>query len=77
VTSASIFIRRCSPFWAAAESARKDAEDAKDKAKKKSELADRKAEEAAEERAKGMQLAGAVKTLAAGPTSRRGLRRGA
>jgi hypothetical protein len=55
---------------AEAESARKDAYDAKEDAKEKSELASRKAEEAAGERAKGMQLAGAVETFAAGPTQR-------
>ena len=49
-------------------SARKDAYDAKKDAKEKSELASRKAEEAATERAKGMQLAGAVETFAAGTT---------
>jgi hypothetical protein len=43
-----------------AESARKDAAEAK-------EAAGRKADEAAEERAKGMRLAGAVETLTAGP----------
>jgi hypothetical protein len=42
-----------------AESARKDAVDAK-------EAASKKADEAAEERAKGMRLAGAVETFAAG-----------
>ena len=56
---------------AEAESAQKDAEDAREDAKAKSELADRKAEEAAEERAKGMRLAGAVETFAAGPADRR------
>jgi hypothetical protein len=44
---------------AQAESARKDAQDAK-------ETASRKADEAAEERAKGMRLAGAVESFAAG-----------
>jgi hypothetical protein len=57
---------------AQAESARMDADDAKQDAKEKSDLADRKAEEAAEERAKGMRLAGAVETFAAGPATRRG-----
>jgi hypothetical protein len=51
-------------------SARKDAEDAKKDAKVKSELASRKAEEAADERAKGMQLAGAVEVFAAGSADR-------
>lgn len=45
-----------------AESARKDADDAK-------EVAGKKADQAAEERAKGMRLAGAVETLVAGTAS--------
>jgi len=48
------------------DSARKDADQARDEANKKSELADQKASEAADERAKGMRLAGAVETLGAG-----------
>ena len=57
---------------AQAESAQKDADDAKEDAEEKSQLADRRAEEAAEERAKGMRLAGAVETFAAGPADRHG-----
>jgi hypothetical protein len=56
---------------AEAESAHKDAEDAREDAKEKSELADRKARESADERAKGMRLAGAVETFAAGPADRK------
>jgi hypothetical protein len=51
------------------ESARKDTEEARDEAKRKSDLADRKSAEAAEERAKGLQLAGAVETFAAARTT--------
>jgi hypothetical protein len=54
------------------ESAREDADDAKVDAKEKLELASRKAEEAAEERAKGMRLAGAVETFTAGRADSRG-----
>jgi hypothetical protein len=49
-----------------AESARKDAEEAKADAKENLDLAGRKADEAASERAKGMRLAGAVETVATG-----------
>ena len=59
------------------EAARKDADDAREDAKEKSELASRKADEAADERAKGMQLAGGVATLTAGSGDHRGRARDA
>lgn len=57
---------------AQAESAQKDADDAKESAKQQSQLAHQKAEEVADERAKGMRLAGAVETFALGPAEHHG-----